>query len=101
MVASAQDIEINDSLRNIGPDSTVVFDELFSYPADHAGSEDLSVAFEEDEDKEDDEDEDDGEDFGDEEDEDDEEEEDDEDEYEDEDEDEEDDEDGTAVAKGR
>jgi hypothetical protein len=61
MAISTQDNDLNDPLRNIGTDSTAVFDESASNPTEHASSENLGAASElEDEDVEDeDEDEDD------------------------------------------
>ena len=90
MEIATQGIDLNDPLRNIGPDSTAVFDESPSNPTEHASSENLSVASK----PEDDEDEDEDEELDDEEDDDEEDgEEDEEEEDEDEDEDEEEDDD--------
>jgi hypothetical protein len=95
MAISTQDNDLNDPLRNIGPDSTAVFDESASNPTEHASSENLGAASElEDEDVEDEDEDDDVEDDDDEEDEDEEEEDNDE-------EDEDDDEDELQVAQRR
>jgi hypothetical protein len=99
MASSNQGIDFNDPFRNIGPDSTAVFDESPSNPTEHASSENLSAASK----PEDDEDEDEDEELDDEED-DDEEEEEEEEEDEDEDdhdEDEEEDDDELKVAPAR
>jgi len=87
MEIATQGIDLNDPVRNIGPDSTAVFDESPSNPTEHASSENLSVASK----PEDDEDEDEDEELDDEEDDDKEEDEEEEDEDEDEDEEEDDD----------
>jgi hypothetical protein len=56
MAISTQDNDLNDPLRNIGPDSTAVFDESASNPTEHASSENLGAASElEDDDVEDEE----------------------------------------------
>jgi segregation and condensation protein B len=102
MAISTQDNDLNDPLRNIGPDSTAVFDESGSNPTEHASSENLGAASElEDEDVEDEEEgeDDDVEEDLDEEDDDDEDEEEEDDDEEDEDED--DDEDELQVTKRR
>ena len=89
MASSTQGIDLNDPFRNIGPDSTAVFDESPSNPTEHTSSENLSVASK----PEDDEDEDEDEELEDEEDDDEEEDEDEEDDDDDDDEDEEEDDD--------
>ena len=107
MEISTQNTDFSNPLRNIGPDSTAVFDESDSNPTEHASSENLGAASklddEEEEDEEEGEDEDLEEDFDDEEDEEDEDEEDeDDDDDEDEDEDEDDeDEDKLQVSERR
>jgi hypothetical protein len=98
MAISTQNNEPNDPLRNIGPDSTAVFDESASNPTEHASSENLGATSELEDDDVEDEEEEEGEDDDAEEDLDDEEEhdneeEDDEEDEDDEDEDEDDDED--------
>jgi hypothetical protein len=56
MAISTQDNDLNDPLRNIGPDSTAVFDESASNPTEHASSENFGAASElDDEDVEDEE----------------------------------------------
>ena len=95
MAISTQNNDLNDPLRNIGPDSTAVFDESASNPTEYASSENLGAAsgLEDEEDEEDGEEDDDvEEDLDDEEDDDDEEEEEDDDEDEEDEDDEEDDE---------
>ena len=57
MASSTQGIDLNDPFRNIGPDSTAVFDESPSNPTEHASSENLSVASKPEDDEEEDEDE--------------------------------------------
>jgi hypothetical protein len=102
MAISTQDIELNDPLRNIGPDSTAVFDESSRNSTDYGSSENLSVASKLEDDDEEEEDEDDDLDLDDEEDDDDEDEEEDDDDEDDEEEDDEDeDEDETPVTKRR
>jgi len=86
MEIATQGIDLNDPVRNIGPDSTAVFDESPSNPTEHASSENLPVASK----PEDDEDEDEDEELDDEEDDDEEEDEEEEDEDEDEEEDDDD-----------
>ena len=97
-----QNTDFSNPLRNIGPDSTAVFDESDSNPTEHASSENLGAASKLD-DEEEEEEEGEDEDFDDEEDdEDDEEDEEDDDDDEDEDEDEEDgDEDELQVSERR
>jgi segregation and condensation protein B len=94
MEISIQNTDFSNPLRNIGIDSTAVFDKSDSSPTEHASSENVGAASklddEEEEDEEEGEDEDLEEDFDDEEDEEDEDEDDDDDEDEDEDEDDED-----------
>jgi hypothetical protein len=53
MAISTQDNDLNDPLRNIGPDSTAVFDESASNPTEHASSENLGAASELEDDVED------------------------------------------------
>jgi hypothetical protein len=105
MAISNQGIDLNDLLRNIGPDSTAVFDESPSNPTEYASSENLSVASKPEDDEDEDEDEElDDEEDDDEEDEEEDEEEEDEDEEEDDDdhdEDEEEDDDELKVAPAR
>jgi hypothetical protein len=93
MAISTQDIDFTDPIRDIGPDSTALFEESPSNRSEYLSNENLSAAskLDEDEDEEDDEDGEDEEDLDDE-DEEEEEDEDDEDEDEDEEEDDEDDE---------
>lgn len=99
MAISTQDNDLNGPLRNIGPDSTAVFDESASNPTEHASSENFGAASElEDEDEEEGEEDDDVEEDLDEDEEDDDEEDEDEDE---EDDDENDDEDELQVAQRR
>jgi hypothetical protein len=103
MAISTQDNDLNDPLRNIGPDSTAVFDESASNPTEHASSENLGAASgleDEDEDEEEGEEDDDVEEDLDEDDDDDDEEEEDDDE-DDEDDEEDEDEDKLQVARGR
>jgi hypothetical protein len=53
MASSTQSIDLNDPFRNIGPDSTAVFDESPSNPTEHASSENLSAASKPEDDDED------------------------------------------------
>jgi segregation and condensation protein B len=101
MAISTQDNDLNDPLRNIGPDSTAAFDESASNPTEHASSENLGSASELEDDDVEDVDEEEGEDDDVEEDLDDEDDEEEEDEDEDDDEEEEDDEDELRVAQRR
>jgi hypothetical protein len=56
MAIPTQNNDLNDPLRNIGPDSTAVFDESASNPTEHASSENLGATSElEDDDVEDEE----------------------------------------------
>lgn len=57
MASSTQGIDFNDPFRNIGPDSTAVFDESPSNPTEHASSENLSAASKPEDDEDEDEDE--------------------------------------------
>jgi hypothetical protein len=44
MAISTQDIDLNDPLRSVGPDSTACFDESPSNPTEYACTENLSAA---------------------------------------------------------
>jgi hypothetical protein len=57
MASSTQGIDFNDPFRNIGPDSTAVFDESPGNPTEHASSENLSAASKREDDEDEDEDE--------------------------------------------
>src|SRR5580658_7493701 len=58
MAISTQDIDFADAIRNVGPDSTVVFDESPRNRSKHSSSETLSAASKLDDDDEEEDDED-------------------------------------------